>query len=504
MEHARTLVRRPSVEIVGANGTAEKLLTTLSLDFDVAARKNGSGSDAVVVVASRDEYPSALRDPHALRRNPLAQRFFGADAGSEASACARVRATVRSALPEGTHARRIVERCDIGGENHKAVMLEMGLSRRQFYRERREAAARVLEVFEGGALDAIREPRDVLNDRIDGVRVLQLCVRYCPISSQVGRTSPTRTRHGLRLGRTYPRPRQFRAKSEERARISSQLPGPRVGSVFRAKSPMNDAEALRELHAESYPLAAAAIRRHGLRWTGEREHIDDLDWPNLLVALHARGFVVPGPTVDHVSFWYVTRRCMSDFGVGFWYAVRELVGAGWSAAVTHRFQEHLWYGPRPRNWKIRPCTAHRSMPAPNSPRRVRYAFRARNEPTAWPQRRGAVDTGADRSRLDGGPYRGSSRLTWRTIPAHGTNKRPWVQPLHGATRASPSILRRSRRKPSVRRPSDNSPRSSTSSRPSSILRTNSMQPRRLRFGSVKQSRRFSENARIRPANASPS
>jgi len=58
---------------------------------------------------------------------------------------------------------------------------------------------------------------------------------------------------------------------------------------------MNDDLDLRELNARSYPLAAAAISRHGLRWTGERQHIDALDWPSLLVTLHDKASPLPGP-----------------------------------------------------------------------------------------------------------------------------------------------------------------------------------------------------------------
>src|ERR1700736_3391508 len=67
-----------------------------------------------------------IADPSELRKNPLvAERFAGARPPM-----------IAAALPEGSGARGIVRPCDIGGPSHKAVVHELGISRRQFYRER--------------------------------------------------------------------------------------------------------------------------------------------------------------------------------------------------------------------------------------------------------------------------------------------------------------------------------------------------------------------------------
>lgn len=105
-----------------------------------------------------------LRNPSALRKNPIAASYFSAspNGGGERSAgegLAAVLALVSTAVervfaaPNAAatdHAlrqRAIVEQCDLHGKPHAAVAAGLGLSRRQFYRERREARMRLANYF---------------------------------------------------------------------------------------------------------------------------------------------------------------------------------------------------------------------------------------------------------------------------------------------------------------------------------------------------------------------
>jgi tetratricopeptide (TPR) repeat protein len=104
----------------------------------------------------------ALGDPRALRNDPLAKRLPG-----------DVRASIRASLasvasPSGVaalaerrrRAARIIERCDLDGEPHDVVAAELGLSRRQFYRDRQlalELLAIELETSMGPTADAYVE-----------------------------------------------------------------------------------------------------------------------------------------------------------------------------------------------------------------------------------------------------------------------------------------------------------------------------------------------------------
>jgi tetratricopeptide (TPR) repeat protein len=94
----------------------------------------------------------ALGNPVALRRDPLAARLVGqgrADPAALQERVERVLAIIRASLASMcSHAgadrpnermRRaasIIERCDLGGSSHDAVANEIGLARRQFYRDR--------------------------------------------------------------------------------------------------------------------------------------------------------------------------------------------------------------------------------------------------------------------------------------------------------------------------------------------------------------------------------
>jgi tetratricopeptide (TPR) repeat protein/ribosomal protein S14 len=89
-----------------------------------------------------------IADPSELRKNPLvAERLAGARPDEQQAFMLQLRAMIRAALPEGSRAARIVQRCDIEGASHKAVVHELGISRRQFYRERARARELIVEAI---------------------------------------------------------------------------------------------------------------------------------------------------------------------------------------------------------------------------------------------------------------------------------------------------------------------------------------------------------------------
>lgn len=100
-----------------------------------------------------------LDDAAAVRENPLVARERWVSGGTESdyhAAPLRLRATILAAvasLAEGNanpHFRRqraIVARCDLTGEKHTAVAAGLGISLREFYRERRRAYERLLPLI---------------------------------------------------------------------------------------------------------------------------------------------------------------------------------------------------------------------------------------------------------------------------------------------------------------------------------------------------------------------
>ncbi len=101
-----------------------------------------------------------LDDPESVRRSPLLRGAFDAQQTSNARidvnlALLRIRAAVLSAVAtldtelntRNVHfarQRAIVTRCDLRGEKHATVAAELGISLREFYRERRRAFERLL------------------------------------------------------------------------------------------------------------------------------------------------------------------------------------------------------------------------------------------------------------------------------------------------------------------------------------------------------------------------
>ncbi len=117
-------------------------------------KRDGSGERSRMAVSSRDvrRLLRVLGNPVALRRDPLAARLVGeskADVAALQERADRVLAIVRASLASmcshaGAHAanehmRRaaaIVERCDLAGGSHDRVAADIGIARRQFYRDR--------------------------------------------------------------------------------------------------------------------------------------------------------------------------------------------------------------------------------------------------------------------------------------------------------------------------------------------------------------------------------
>ena len=105
-----------------------------------------------------------LDNPAALRTNPLVAHLFDPVANSKADrlAIAQIRRKIEgiakqleceaAAYPRRSEILRrqqtILEECDLGGRSHKVVARQLGLERRQFYRERRMVRRRVAESIE--------------------------------------------------------------------------------------------------------------------------------------------------------------------------------------------------------------------------------------------------------------------------------------------------------------------------------------------------------------------
>lgn len=120
----------------------------------------------MVPLASVRRLLRRLNDPDELRTNTVVSRYFGdAERAAvsrglfERTIVARIRAAVVTAV-EGLkepHAgaqsrsarqRAIVSRCDLRGEKHETVARALGISRREFYRERRRAFERLGSALE--------------------------------------------------------------------------------------------------------------------------------------------------------------------------------------------------------------------------------------------------------------------------------------------------------------------------------------------------------------------
>jgi len=123
-----------------------------------------------------------LDDPESVRRNPLVRGAFGRPRASIAAVdenltLLRIRAAVLSAvatLDSNLNARNvhyarqraIVTRCDLRGEKHAAVAADLGISLREFYRERRRALERLLGTLQSNLRES-HQPVRTLPTRFD-------------------------------------------------------------------------------------------------------------------------------------------------------------------------------------------------------------------------------------------------------------------------------------------------------------------------------------------------
>jgi hypothetical protein len=113
----------------------------------------------------------ALDDAATLRNSPLLREVFakldGGGGAAESLALLRARAAVLSAVatldsgPTGRNVhfarqRAIVTRCDLRGEKHATVARDLGISPREFYRERRRAFERLLGLISSSLSAPVR------------------------------------------------------------------------------------------------------------------------------------------------------------------------------------------------------------------------------------------------------------------------------------------------------------------------------------------------------------
>lgn len=120
-----------------------------------------------------------LNDLPGLRTNALVAHLFDRDKGAAYAVHKRIRSVVVHALEQTAEAHgvehgatrpsrwyAIIQRCDLGDEPHDAVAAELGLSERQFYRERRWATESIADAVVRG-LNAIAQQHDTPPDEAE-------------------------------------------------------------------------------------------------------------------------------------------------------------------------------------------------------------------------------------------------------------------------------------------------------------------------------------------------
>ncbi len=118
----------------------------------------------------------SLRDATALRTNRLARALCSAT--DDRRLVETVQRFVRAALPEGSRMAQILELCDIKGRLHKVASDELGLSMRQFYRERSDAQRRVRDAIEAHLQASLHYDRaDLLADELEMLHESVQCGR---------------------------------------------------------------------------------------------------------------------------------------------------------------------------------------------------------------------------------------------------------------------------------------------------------------------------------------
>jgi tetratricopeptide (TPR) repeat protein len=118
----------------------------------------------------------SLNDAAALRSNRLARALARTD--DDRRFLEAVQRFVRAALPEDSRMTQIVELCDVKGQLHKIVADELGLSMRQFYRERSEAQRRIRDAIEAHLHASVHYDRaDLLADELELLHEAVQCGR---------------------------------------------------------------------------------------------------------------------------------------------------------------------------------------------------------------------------------------------------------------------------------------------------------------------------------------
>jgi hypothetical protein len=134
-----------------------------------------------------------LDDPESVRHSPLVRGAFGAPQPGNGPiddnlTLLRIRAAVLSAVAtldtelnaRNVHfarQRAIVTRCDLRGEKHAAVAADLGVSLREFYRERRRALERLLENLASNLRESQRPVRTLpTRFELEFDRVANLCL----------------------------------------------------------------------------------------------------------------------------------------------------------------------------------------------------------------------------------------------------------------------------------------------------------------------------------------
>ena len=177
---------------------------------------------------------------------------------------------------------------------------------------------------------------------------------------------------------------------------------------------MKEPLSLAELHAAWYPAASQGFRSYGVRSSYTVSQTCKLDWTPILVRLHERGYVVPGPTIGRTSYWLLTSK-YNEWYVGMRHDLARIVGKPWTVAVMGYIYASAIQGPR----LSKPFRAAWNA-SDLHPGACRYAFRLVDEPTPW------LRSIKSKKRL----VSGQAPDRWRSIP--------WIVPNDLQERASRS------------------------------------------------------------------
>jgi tetratricopeptide (TPR) repeat protein len=185
----RTSLRGPASKVVGTGQEALSVLKNSEEPLTEVPTVRDAEQDT-----NRDvrHLLRSLTDATALRSNRLARALVLA--GDDAEFVGAVQRFVRSALPERSRMARILELCEIEGLVHKVAAERIGISMRQFYRERAHAQRRIREAIEARLrASTCYEGADLLGDELEMLHESVQCGRVEPAL----RRAEELLRHGL-------------------------------------------------------------------------------------------------------------------------------------------------------------------------------------------------------------------------------------------------------------------------------------------------------------------